>query len=218
MTLSRAVPKFVRKQWLTQSIRCAVWALLCIAPLTSRATEAVAKPNRTKLDYRFDGQISRPVLENYLARSATVASLLHLTADDDLRMMQNTGVKFAGRVIWMWGSESRIDALVAKGEPFVKRIHKVDPDIVLQGAIFEIITTDVNNVSVPASVFEEFDLKPEVALKRKNQTEYHTLEYYKIQIQRYRILARMLRYDAVIDSNKSKGEVLDETWALLRRN
>jgi hypothetical protein len=161
MTLSRAVPKFVRKQWLTQSIRCAVWALLCIAPLTSRATEAVAKPNRTKLDYRFDGQISRPVLENYLARSATVASLLHLTADDDLRMMQNTGVKFAGRVIWMWGNESRIDALVEKGEPFVKRIHEMDPDIVLQGTIFEIITTDVNKVSVPTSVFEQFDLKPE---------------------------------------------------------
>jgi hypothetical protein len=96
-----------------------------------------------------------------MARSATVASLLHLTSDDDLRMMQNTGVKFAGRVIWMWGSESRIDALAKKGEPFVKRIHEMDPDIVLQGAIFEIITTDVNNIPIPASVLEEFDLKPE---------------------------------------------------------
>ena len=73
---------------------------------------------------------------------ATVASLLHLASDDDLRMMRNTGVKFAGRVIWMWGHESRIDALVKKGEPFVKRIHEMDPDIVLQGAIFEIVTTD----------------------------------------------------------------------------
>ena len=136
--------------------------LICMAPLTSRATEAVAKPPLVKLDYRFDGRISRPVLENYLTRSATVASLLHLTSDDDLRMMQNTGVKFAGRVIWMWGSESRIDALVEKGEPFVKRIHEMDPDIVLQGAIFEIITTDVINVPIPASVFEEFDLTPEV--------------------------------------------------------
>ena len=61
----------------------------------------------------------------------------------------------------MWGSESRIDALVAKGQPFVERIHEMDPDIILQGAIFEIITRDVNKVSIPASVFEEFGLEPE---------------------------------------------------------
>ena len=146
MTLPRPVPKSVRKQLLTQSLLGAVWVLICMAPLTSRATETVAKPPLAKLDYRFDGRISRPVLENYLARSATVASLLHLASDDDLRMMQNTSVKFAGRVIWMWGSESRIDALVEKGQPFVKRIHEMDPDIVLQGAIFEIITTDVNKI------------------------------------------------------------------------
>ena len=161
MTFSSFTPESLRKQLLTQSLLGAVWVLICMAPLTSRATETAAKVPLAKLDYRFDGRISRPVLENYMARSATVASLLHLTSDDDLRMMQNTGVKFAGRVIWMWGNESRIDALAKKGEPFVKRIHEMDPDIVLQGAIFEIITTDVNNIPIPASVLEEFDLKPE---------------------------------------------------------
>ena len=90
-----------------------------------------------KPDYHFDGEISRAVLENYLARSATVASLLHLASDDDLRMIENTGAKFAGRAIWMWGDESRIDALVKRGEPFAKRIHAMDPDIILQGAIFK---------------------------------------------------------------------------------
>jgi len=109
-----------------------------------------------KPDYRFDGKISRPVLENYLARSSTFGSLLHLTLDDDLRMIKNTGVKFAGRAVWMWGGESKIDELVKKGEPFVKKIHAIDPDIILQGAIFEVVTTDVDNVPVPASVFEEF--------------------------------------------------------------
>ena len=54
-----------------------------------------------KSNYLFKENISRSVLENYLARSATVASLLHLALDDDLRMIQNTGVKFAGRVIWI---------------------------------------------------------------------------------------------------------------------
>ena len=107
-------------------------------------------------DYQFDGIISREVLENYLARSSTFGSLLHLTLEDDLRMIKNTGVKFAGRAIWMWGGESKIDELVRVGEPFAKRIHEIDPDIILQGAIFEVVTKDVNNVAIPESFFEEF--------------------------------------------------------------
>ena len=132
--------------------------LLC---LLGTGGKGLGSENKKKPNYFFKGKISRTVLENYLARSATVASLLHLTLDDDLRMMHNTGVKFAGRVIWTWGGESKIDALIDKGIPFVKRIHAMDPDIILQGAIFEIITTDVNNVPIPASVFEEFNLAPE---------------------------------------------------------
>ena len=112
-------------------------------------------------DYQFDGTISREVLENYLARSSTFGSLLHLTLEDDLRMIKNTGVKFAGRAIWMWGGESKIDELVRVGEPFAKRIHKIDSDIILQGAIFEVVTKDVNNVAIPESVFEEFGVPKE---------------------------------------------------------
>jgi hypothetical protein len=37
----------------------------------------------------------------------------------------------------------------------------MDPDIILQGAIFEIVTRDVDNVAIPASVFKEFGLMPE---------------------------------------------------------
>ena len=125
------------------------------------ALNSYGSDNQNKPNYLFKEKISRTILENYLARSATVASLLHLTLDDDLRMMQNTGVKFAGRVIWMWGGESKINDLIHKGTPFVKRIHQMDPDIILQGAIFEIITTDVNNIPIPAAVFKEFGLTPE---------------------------------------------------------
>ena len=112
-------------------------------------------------DYQFDGMISREVLENYLARSSTFGSLLHLTLEDDLRMIKNTGVKFAGRASWMWGGESKIDELVRVGEPFAKRIHEIDPDIILQGAIFEVVTKDINNVAIPESVFEEFGVPKE---------------------------------------------------------
>ena len=142
--------------WMNKILLCGL--LLC---LIGAGVKGLGNENKKKPSYLFKGKISRTVLENYLARSATVASLLHLTLDDDLRMMQNTGVKFAGRVIWMWGGESKIDSLIDKGTPFVKRIHQMDPDIILQGAIFEIITTDVNNVPIPAAVFTEFKLTPE---------------------------------------------------------
>ena len=113
-------------------------------------------------DYYFDGKISRNVLENYLARSSTFGSLLHLTLEDDLRMIKNTGVKFAGRAIWMWGGESKIDELVRVGEPFAKKVHAIDPDIILQGAIFEIVSKDVESVKIPPEVFKAFEVPQKV--------------------------------------------------------
>ena len=123
---------------------------------TSMADKAAQRP-----EYEFSGRISREVLENYLARSATLASLLHLTSEDDFRMIQNTGVKFAGRVIWMWGGESRIDELVARARPFVKRLHNMDPDLILQGAIFEVVTTEVEKIAIPKEIFREFGVREE---------------------------------------------------------
>ena len=123
---------------------------------------SVEKKAGLKKDYYFDGKISRNVLENYLARSSTFGSLLHLTLDDDLRMIKNTGVKFAGRAIWMWGGESKIDELVRVGEPFAKKVHAIDPDIILQGAIFEIVSKDVESVQIPLEVFKAFGVPQKV--------------------------------------------------------
>ena len=130
--------------------------LILLVPLQSTGSE---RGNADRPDYHFEKTISRSVLENYLARSATFGSLLHLTLEDDLRMIRETGVKFAGRAIWMWGNESRIDSLVGKGEPFAKRIHKFDPDLILQGAIFEIVTKDVEKITIPDSVLKEFGVE-----------------------------------------------------------
>ncbi|MED5585722.1 MAG: hypothetical protein VYB61_05150 [Verrucomicrobiota bacterium] len=132
----------------------------CLFILVASLQLTGAEPQKSdQPDYHFKGSISRSVLENYLARSATFGSLLHLTQGDDLRMIRETGVKFAGRAIWMWGNESRIDSLVEKGEPFARRIHKLDPDIILQGAIFEIVTRDVEKISIPVSVLKEFGVE-----------------------------------------------------------
>jgi hypothetical protein len=123
-------------------------------------TALYAKPN-----YRFDGKISREVLENYLSRSITMTDLFRSPGnlDDDIRMLKNIGAKFCGRTIYLWGGEARINdpQFLAQGRAMTARIHKNDPDVVLQAAAFEIVTEAVNQVPVPAWVFQEFGLPPE---------------------------------------------------------
>src|SRR4051812_45256075 len=61
-------------------------------------------------DYRFDGTISRRVLENYLSRSISMEGLLNGRGDldDNIRMLKATGAKFAGRALCLWGNEANI--------------------------------------------------------------------------------------------------------------
>ena len=139
--------------------------LLCelLLSFTSGAAKAKAKER----DYAFDSRISRTVLENYLSRAITFCELLNGervekqlrgSTDDNIRMLTNVGVKFAGRVIYMWGGESRLDGLLERARPIVKRIHAADPDMVLQAAAFEIVTRQVETLKVPKWVFDEFGI------------------------------------------------------------
>jgi hypothetical protein len=52
-------------------------------------------------DYRFGGRMSEEVLRSYLSRSMTTMYLLtgHGDFGDNLRMLTNCGVKFAGRAV-----------------------------------------------------------------------------------------------------------------------
>ncbi len=112
--------------------------------------------------YAFDGSISRETLEAYLFHSATVMNMLGAEGrDDQLRMALNTGLKFAGRAFNAWGAEAYHVELLQRVKPAVERIHAADPEMILQGTIFEIITTSVNDVPIPAWVFEEFGLQVE---------------------------------------------------------
>jgi hypothetical protein len=59
-------------------------------------------------EYRFDGSISEAVLRSYLSRSMTELDLVtgHGDLDDNIRMLKDCGVKFAGRTIYLWGQEA----------------------------------------------------------------------------------------------------------------
>ena len=133
-----------------------------------------AQNNPISPAYRFDKNgISREVLENYLGKSITMvyflcpdipeAKRIYPYAEDDIRMIQNIGAKFLGRAIYRWGRESIIndeDFLNTASER-IKTMHEYDPEIVFQACLFEIVTTDVNNVPIPEWVFRDFGLPVE---------------------------------------------------------
>lgn len=111
-------------------------------------------------DYRFDGKMSEEVLRNYLSRSMTTMYLLtsHGDFDDNLRMLKNCGVKFAGRAVYQWGreegGESALPAKLEGARKNAARIHAMDPEMILQACVFEIVSRDVEKLAVPAWVFE----------------------------------------------------------------
>ena len=142
------------------------WTIVAIM-LSTGALTVTGFARDAERDYAFDGKISRRVLENYLSRSITFCEILNPDriekqlngdVDDNIRMLTNIGVKFAGRAIYMWGGESRFDGLLARARPIVKKIHAADPDIVLQAAAFEIVSKQVETLKVPKWVFDEFAL------------------------------------------------------------
>jgi len=115
------------------------------------------------MDFEFEGMISRTVLENYLSRSITMAEMLEGREylEDQLRMIANIGAKFIGRAIYTWGKEHTLAYKFRRSAEIAERIHQIDPQIILQAGIFEIVTEEVNQIPIPAWVFGEFDLRPE---------------------------------------------------------
>lgn len=119
-----------------------------------------------KRNYDFHGSISREVLENYLRRSMTFTFALgsgEEPLDEALRFISNTKPKFVGRAIGIWGGEDKMNnqQWLDNAKYSFEKIHEIDPLIVLQCAMFEIITENVGSVAIPEWVFEEFGLPVE---------------------------------------------------------
>ena len=122
--------------------------------------------------YYFDGSISREVLENYLDRSVTAGyflvpgtpeNYLFPFREDDIRMVQNIGAKFIGRAVYRWSEESKLaePAFLEYAKRLIDRMHEYDPEIIFQGCLFEHVSGDVNNLKIPAWVFQAFNLPVE---------------------------------------------------------
>ena len=139
--------------------------------LTSYCQNGIQKfDNRSK--YYFNGSISREVLENYLDRSVTAGYFLTPGAperyifpfrEDDIRMIQNIGAKLIGRSLYRWSEESLLGdpEFLEYARRLMARMHEFDPEIVFQACIFESVSRDVDNLAIPAWVFEAFNLPVE---------------------------------------------------------
>jgi hypothetical protein len=147
-----------------------IFASLTFGLQNAGATE---KPQvKESAAYAFDGSISREVLENYLDRSTTMGYFLVYGKpenyefpyrEDDIRMIKNMGVKFIGRAIYRWGQESWFNEpeYLGYAQRMIERVHKIDPEIIFQGCLFESVSRDVEKVKIPDWVFKEFGLPVE---------------------------------------------------------
>ena len=124
--------------------------------------------------YAFDNTISQEVLLKYLSRSATFNGLAFSeTLYDDLRLIKNLRPKFLGRISYVWsrwtnspgrpnGIEIRAEELFSTTKSVNQDIHSIDPDIITQSCIFEIVDeVFVGDVQIPDYVFTDFDLPVE---------------------------------------------------------
>ena len=113
--------------------------------------------------YQFDHTISRPVLENYLARSITMEGLLNGRGDldDNIRMLTTIGAKYVGRALCLWNAENDFSNNVSRARAAVPRVLAADPDMILEACVFETVSPKVNGIAIPAWVFTAFGLPVE---------------------------------------------------------
>jgi hypothetical protein len=112
-------------------------------------------PAQHRRNYEFKRTISREVLGNYLSRSISIEGLLNGRGDlnDNIRMLQSVGAKYIGRSICLWGGEAKLLDNFGRIKQQLPMVHAADPEMVLEACIFEIVTTEVEQVPVPDWAF-----------------------------------------------------------------
>ncbi len=137
---------------------CAVLAVLVLGPMRGSSAAPAAGGA-----FRFERTLPRAVLENYLSRSITMEGLLNGRGDldDNVRMLRETGAKFIGRALCLWGDEGNLAANLQRAREQAPRVHAVDPEMILQACVFEIVTTQVDGVLVPERAFRALGLPVE---------------------------------------------------------
>jgi hypothetical protein len=72
---------------------------------------------------------------------------------DNLRMLRTVGAKYIGRSICLWGGEANLLSHLEQVRQQLPQVHAADPEMIVEACIFEIVTTDVEQIPVPDWVF-----------------------------------------------------------------
>jgi hypothetical protein len=119
-------------------------------------------------DFTFKNTMTKEVLRNYASRAVTAADLCSndFIFNEDLRMLRRIGAKYIGRAAsYSWSgylSSAQIEDHFNIAEERATKVHAADPEMILQAGVFEIAYKEtVNNTSIPAWVFQDFDLPVE---------------------------------------------------------
>ena len=118
------------------------------------------------VNYKFKYDVSEEVLCNYLARAVTISpegsGVLSKTGSRHVKkFILNTGAKYICRAATCWNPSAADYETHAGQKAFIEDVHKSDPDVVFEACVFECISTGVNNIPIPAWVFEAFGKEPE---------------------------------------------------------
>jgi len=128
------------------------------------------------VSFRFEGSISAEVLDNFLNRAVS-HQILFTDHDpvllmDDIRMFCETSAKFIGRAAIIWDTPQAIEPFFESRATIAGQVHAADPEIILQGGLFETIDTLINRIMIPAWVFDDFGIAPQNRPFSYNSTLY----------------------------------------------
>lgn len=154
------------------------WCVIMVVLLSacSKSGEGTTTQMRPHFErnYTFsNGKIPRNVLDSYLSRSILQAEYLNSEGfyndgpypykADDFRMLKELGAKFIGRAIYSWDIPEAFanPAFLGNAKERVEEVHAYDSEVIFQACLFEIVSTKVEQIQIPAWVFEAFDLPAE---------------------------------------------------------
>src|SRR6266581_1562226 len=134
-------------------VTAALASLFAAMPTRALDTNSTVRPG----GFQFDGKISRPVLENYLSRSICIEGMLNARGPltDDIRMITNSGAKYIGRALCLWGAENNFLANIKRAKEQAPQVLAADPEIVLEGCVFETVGPRVSQIAIPDWVFKD---------------------------------------------------------------
>jgi hypothetical protein len=94
--------------------------------------------------------------------------------EDDIRLVLNIGAKLIGRSMYRWGREDVLNNPLYREEAIrvATKIHEVDPDVVFQAFLCEVVTPRVNDIKVPDWAFEAIGLPVELRNFRHDDIVY----------------------------------------------